>query len=121
MIPSLNQAWAGDDDSTIKVVDLQTQKVVATISTDGNLRADELAYDRDQVIMIGNDFDAPPFLGPPPRQDCIETGVTFLRAEWRPGRSGYLRSGLIAALLGGWQRVKLPHSGSLHQSECRVP
>lgn len=63
VIPGLNQAWAGDGDSTIKVVDLQSQKVVDTISTGGALRADELAYDdRDQVIMIGNDFDAPPFL-----------------------------------------------------------
>ena len=33
VIPGLNQAWAGDGDSTIKVVDLQSQKVVDTIST----------------------------------------------------------------------------------------
>jgi hypothetical protein len=61
-IPRLNQVWAGDGDSTVMVVDLQTQKVVDTISTGGSLRADELAYDRDQGIMIGNDFGAPPFL-----------------------------------------------------------
>jgi len=36
VIPGLNQAWAGDGDSTIKVVDLQSQKVVDTISTGGS-------------------------------------------------------------------------------------
>src|ERR1700730_3687117 len=39
-IPSLNQVWAGDGDSTVKVVDLQAMKVVDSISTGGTARAD---------------------------------------------------------------------------------
>ena len=62
-IPSLHQAWAGDGDSTVKVVDLQAQKIVDSISTGGTSRADEIAYDdKDQVIIIGNDADEPVFL-----------------------------------------------------------
>src|ERR1700694_4012608 len=62
-IPSLHQVWAGDGDSTVKVVNLQAMKVVDSISTGGTARADELAYDeRDQVILIGNDADHPPSL-----------------------------------------------------------
>ena len=63
VIPSLFQAWAGDGDSSVKVVDLQAGKVVDSISTGGKARADEIAYDdRDGIILIGNDADAPPFL-----------------------------------------------------------
>jgi DNA-binding beta-propeller fold protein YncE len=62
-IPSLNQVWAGDGDSTVKVVDLRSRKIIDSISTGGTARADEIAYDaRDQVIVIGNDADEPPFL-----------------------------------------------------------
>jgi len=63
VIPGSNQAWAGDGDSTVKVVDLQAKKIVDSISTGGKARADEIAYDdRDQIIIIGNDADEPVFL-----------------------------------------------------------
>jgi len=62
-IPQLNQLYVGDGDSTVKVVDLTAQKVIATISTGGTARADELAYDPlDHIVMIGNPNDNPPFL-----------------------------------------------------------
>ena len=62
-IPGLNQVWAGDGDSTVKVIDLGSKKIIDSISTGGQARADEIAYDdRDQVIVIGNDADEPPFL-----------------------------------------------------------
>src|SRR6266853_948678 len=54
-----NELWAGDGNSTVKVVDLTqgaAATVVATINTNGTRRADELAYDPlDHVILIAND------------------------------------------------------------------
>ncbi|HEY2014613.1 MAG TPA: hypothetical protein VGH38_13980 [Bryobacteraceae bacterium] len=62
-IPYLNQLYVGDGDSTVKVIDLGTKSIVATIPTGGNFRADELAYDpTDHIVMIGNPNDNPPFL-----------------------------------------------------------
>lgn len=62
-IPQMNQLWVGDGDSTVKVVDLAKQTIVATISTGGKARADELGYDPlDHVILIANASDRPPFL-----------------------------------------------------------
>lgn len=62
-VPQLNQLWAGDGDSTVKVVDLTAKAIIASISTGGKLRADELAYDSlDHIIVIANADDSPPFL-----------------------------------------------------------
>ena len=63
VIDGRHEAWAGDGDSTVKVADLTSNSVVATIPTGGSARADELAYDpNDQVVMIANDADEPPFV-----------------------------------------------------------
>src|SRR6202040_11600 len=44
-------------------IDLKTSSIVANISTMGSLRADELAYDPlDHLIMIANDRDPIPFV-----------------------------------------------------------
>jgi hypothetical protein len=57
------EAWVGDGDSTVKVIDLKSMKIVDTIKTGGESRADELGYDpKDQVIAIANNADEPPFL-----------------------------------------------------------
>jgi len=57
------EAWVGDGDSTVKVVDLKTNKIVDTISTGGKDRADEVAYDpKDDVFVIANGDDDPAFL-----------------------------------------------------------
>jgi hypothetical protein len=62
-IPQLHQLYVGDGDSTVKVVDTDAQAVVAVIPTGGKCRADELAYDAlDHVILIANDNDSPPFV-----------------------------------------------------------
>jgi DNA-binding beta-propeller fold protein YncE len=62
-IPGSQIVWAGDGNSTVKVVDLAAQKIVDSISTGGTARADEIAYDdKDQIIIIGNDADEPVFL-----------------------------------------------------------
>jgi hypothetical protein len=56
----LHEVWAGDGDSSVKVVDLPSARIVDSISTGGTARADELAYDaRDQLIVAGNDADSP--------------------------------------------------------------
>lgn len=63
VVPEDHQLWAGDANSLVKVIDLRTGSIVATISTGGENRADELAYDpRDHLILIANDADDPPFL-----------------------------------------------------------
>src|SRR5579863_8708314 len=55
--------WVGDNDSTAKEVDVKTQSIVASVNTLGTGRADELAFDpADQLILIANDRDDPPFV-----------------------------------------------------------
>jgi DNA-binding beta-propeller fold protein YncE len=55
-------AWVGDGDSTAKEVNLKTMKIVATVSTGGKNRFDEVAYDpKDHVLAGGNGDDDPPF------------------------------------------------------------
>ena len=62
-VPADHQLWAGDAHSLVKVVDVSSGAIVATVSTGGSNRADELAYDpQDHLILIANDADDPPFL-----------------------------------------------------------
>ncbi len=57
------EAWVGDGNSTVKVVDLNSRTITDTISTGGTKRADELCFDpRNHVIMVANDADSPPFV-----------------------------------------------------------
>jgi DNA-binding beta-propeller fold protein YncE len=57
-----DEAWAGDGDSTIKVIDLKAMKIVDTISTGGKGRANEMTYDpKDEIFIIGNQNEEPPF------------------------------------------------------------
>ena len=57
------QIWAGDGDSTVKVIDIAQQRIIKTISTGGKFRADEMAWDpRHHVLAVANDADAPPFV-----------------------------------------------------------
>lgn len=67
LVVNHSQVWAGDGDSTVKVIVLQPKggRLIATISIPGGKkRADELCYDpNDQVILVANDADAPaPFI-----------------------------------------------------------
>lgn len=63
-IESLKEVWAGDGDSTVKVIDVRSApRIVATISTRGVARADEMAFDpRDHLVLVANDADDPPFV-----------------------------------------------------------
>jgi DNA-binding beta-propeller fold protein YncE len=54
--------YAGDGDSTLKVIDLDSGKIVATLSTGGTARLDELALTPDGKILLAvNNADDPPF------------------------------------------------------------
>ena len=56
------EIWAGDGDSTIKIIDPATRTVTATISTGGSTRVDEMAYDPKDEVFIGvNNAEDPPF------------------------------------------------------------
>lgn len=58
-----HQFWAGDGNSTIKIVDTRSRKVAAIVATGGAKRVDELGYDpRDHVVVAANNADKPPFL-----------------------------------------------------------
>ncbi len=58
-----NQVWAGDGDSTVKVIDTATFQLVDTISTDGSFRCDEMAWDAaDHILAVANNADTPPFV-----------------------------------------------------------
>jgi YVTN family beta-propeller protein len=57
------ELWVSDGDSTIKVVDLKTNQITATIPTGGKLRANGMAYDpKNQVVIVAVSNDDPPFL-----------------------------------------------------------
>jgi hypothetical protein len=63
LITANNQVWAGDGDSTVKVIDIATFKVVDTISTGGKARCDEMSWDSaDHILAVANNADTPPFL-----------------------------------------------------------
>ncbi len=62
-LPDLKQLWVSDGDSTVKVVDVASRSILATIATGGKTRGDDLAYDPDdKIVVVGNDADDPPFL-----------------------------------------------------------
>jgi DNA-binding beta-propeller fold protein YncE len=62
-IQSGTAAWAGDGDSTVKVIDVKAGKIVDTIATGGKKRADEVAWDpKEEVFIVANDADEPPFV-----------------------------------------------------------
>lgn len=55
--------WATDGDSSVKVIDDRSMRVIDTIPTNGKARADEIAYDpRDHLIIAVNNADSPPFV-----------------------------------------------------------
>ena len=58
------EVWAGDGDSTVKVIQLSAPTVISkTIPTGGTMRADELCYDPvDHLVQVANDRDADLFV-----------------------------------------------------------
>jgi hypothetical protein len=57
-----SEVWAGDGNSTVKVIDLSTGATTHVISTGGVDRADEECFDAvDNLVMVANNADTPPF------------------------------------------------------------
>jgi DNA-binding beta-propeller fold protein YncE len=60
-----HQLWVGDGDSSVKVIDIASvpAKLIATVSTGGQGRADELTVDeKDGVVAVGNNADRPTYV-----------------------------------------------------------
>jgi hypothetical protein len=55
------ELWVSDGDSTIKVIDAKTNKILETIATGGTIRANAMAAGGD-VVIVANSNDEPPFL-----------------------------------------------------------
>lgn len=75
------ELWVGDSASNVEVIDLKTKVRVASISTGGVARADELAYDPlDHIVLIANDRETTCVMG-------VCTGpapfITFISVETR--------------------------------------
>ena len=58
------EVWAGDGNSTVKVIDLTSQQTTHVVNTGGAFRADELCWDpRDHLVLVANDAETPsPFV-----------------------------------------------------------
>jgi len=64
-LPERKEVWAGDGDSTVKVIDVSVDpaRLVATFSTGGKARVDEMAYDpKDGLVLAANNADKPAFV-----------------------------------------------------------
>jgi hypothetical protein len=60
---SPHELWVADGDSTVKVVDLASGTLNDVVGTGGKARADTLAYDPiDDIVVASDDADHPPFL-----------------------------------------------------------
>jgi hypothetical protein len=63
VLPDRNEIYAGDGDGTIKVINLLTNAIIATISTGSKKRADEFAYDSATgTIVATHPNDATPYV-----------------------------------------------------------
>lgn len=74
------QAWAGDYPSEVKVIDLTASPpaVIATIPTGGVDRADEMAYDaRDGIVVVANPDEPLPPAGTGPFLTFIEATAPY--------------------------------------------
>ena len=57
-----SEIWAGDGDSTVKVIDAASGKTTAVISTGGKTRVDEMSFDpKDQSFIGVNNAEDPPY------------------------------------------------------------
>lgn len=59
-----NQFWAGDGDSgTVKVVDVRSRRIIASVPTEPGKATDELTYDpRDHLVAVVSKHDGPPII-----------------------------------------------------------
>lgn len=63
LMDDLGQLWASDGDSAVKVLDLLSHTIIATLHTGATKRADEMAYDpQDQLLVVTNGSETVPFV-----------------------------------------------------------
>jgi len=63
LVSDRGELWAADADSTVRIIDISSRAIVATVATNGHGRTDDLAYDpKDKVIVVGNDSESTPFV-----------------------------------------------------------
>ena len=64
VIVNHTEIWAGDGNSTVKVINIASRQITDIIPTGGTARADEGSFDpADQVVLIANDAETPfPFI-----------------------------------------------------------
>jgi hypothetical protein len=80
-LESAGELWVGDSASNVEVIDLKTKTRVTSVSTGGVARADELAYDPlDHILLVANDRETACVMG-------VCTGgapfITFISTETR--------------------------------------
>lgn len=138
-VGGVNQLWAADGVSTtqpvssVKVFDLSSPSsgtLAASISTGGVCRADELAYDPvDHLVIVANDVDSPPYLSlisvhANPAADTVVGKITFPNAidgieqsAWNPANDMfYVNIPQVPTTDGSWMgQVKVinPHTMSV--------
>jgi DNA-binding beta-propeller fold protein YncE len=64
-LPKLKQVWASNGDSTVKIIDVKTRppRIIASISTGGAKRANEMAYAEEaNMVMVTNEAENPPYV-----------------------------------------------------------
>jgi hypothetical protein len=58
-----DRLYAGDGDSTVKVIDVDSQTIINVVHTGGTARADEMALQGNgQTLLAVNNADDPPFM-----------------------------------------------------------
>jgi len=58
-----DRLYAGDGDSTLKVIDVESMSIINVVSTGGTKRVDEMALDRGgRRLLVVNNADDPPFM-----------------------------------------------------------
>ena len=58
-----DELWVSDGDSTIKLIEPKSGKIAGTIATGGKKRANAMAHDpKDHIVIVANPNDEPPFL-----------------------------------------------------------
>lgn len=138
-VGGVTQLWVGDGvtstqpTSSVKVFDLtspSTATAPVSISTNGTCRADELAYDPvDHMVVIANDADTPPFLSlisvhANPANDTVLAKIPFSNAidgieqsVWDPANGMfYVNIPQVPTTNGSWMgevAVVNPHTMSV--------
>lgn len=65
VLPKLKQVWASNGDSTVKIIDVVSQppRIIASISTGGTKRANEMDYaEEENMVIVTNEAENPPYV-----------------------------------------------------------